>query len=75
MIDRVDQLRPGWLAGRKRIGITSGASVPELLVRQVIERLQTLGAASVRELDGVQEKTTFSMPEGFASARSSLAWN
>jgi 4-hydroxy-3-methylbut-2-enyl diphosphate reductase len=64
MIDRADQVQPEWLADRRRIGVTAGASAPELLVQEVIARLNALGAASVRELSGVVEKVAFPMPRG-----------
>jgi 4-hydroxy-3-methylbut-2-enyl diphosphate reductase len=64
MIDRADELRPEWVAGAARVGVTAGASAPEVLVREVIERLRTLGAREVRELDGVVEKVVFPMPRG-----------
>jgi len=64
MIDRADQVQPEWLAGRRRVGVTAGASAPELLVQEVIARLRSLGAASVRELSGVVEKVAFPMPRG-----------
>jgi len=64
MIDRADELEPEWLAGRARVGVTAGASAPEVLVQQVIERLRALGAARVHELDGVVEKIVFPLPRG-----------
>ena len=67
MIDRASELDPAWVAGTKRVGVTAGASAPEILVREVIERLRTLGAASVRNLDGVVEKVVFPMPKGLAA--------
>jgi 4-hydroxy-3-methylbut-2-enyl diphosphate reductase len=54
------------LVDRKRIGITAGASAPELLVQQVIDRLKTLGAISVRTLDGLQENVSFPLPKGLS---------
>jgi 4-hydroxy-3-methylbut-2-enyl diphosphate reductase len=67
MIDRASELDPAWIAGAKRVGVTAGASAPEILVREVIERLRALGAASVRNLDGVVEKVVFPMPKGLAA--------
>ena len=66
MVDRADELRPEWIAGRKRVGVTAGASAPEILVRQVIERLRELGAAHVTELAGTAETIVFPMPKGLA---------
>jgi 4-hydroxy-3-methylbut-2-enyl diphosphate reductase len=64
MIDRADQVRPEWVTGRRRIGVTAGASAPELLVQEVIAHLKALGAVNVRELSGVVEKVAFPMPRG-----------
>ena len=67
MVDRASELDPAWVANAKRVGVTAGASAPEILVREVIERLRVLGAQSVRNLDGVVEKVVFPMPRGLAS--------
>jgi 4-hydroxy-3-methylbut-2-en-1-yl diphosphate reductase len=64
MVDRADELDPAWIAGRRRVGVTAGASAPEVLVQQVIERLKALGAQSVTELSGVVEGIVFPMPKG-----------
>ena len=64
MIDSADELKPEWLAGKVRIGLTAGASAPDILVRQVIERLRELGAVSVRKLDGAEETVKFPLPKG-----------
>jgi 4-hydroxy-3-methylbut-2-enyl diphosphate reductase len=70
MVDRADELRAEWVAGHARVGVTAGASAPEVLVREVIERLRTLGAAQVEELPGVVERIVFPMPRAFhASAK------
>ena len=66
MIDRADQVQAEWVAGRQRIGVTAGASAPELLVQEVIARLKALGAVNVRELSGVVEKVAFPMPRGLS---------
>jgi 4-hydroxy-3-methylbut-2-enyl diphosphate reductase len=63
-VDRADQLDPAWIAGRKRVGVTAGASAPEVLVQEVVARLRALGAASVRPLAGVEEHVVFPMPKG-----------
>ena len=68
MIDRADQLDPAWLAGKRRIGLTAGASAPEVLVQEVIARLAQLGASNVRKLDGIAETITFPLPKGLARA-------
>ena len=64
MVDTPDDLQAGWFAGKSRVGLTAGASAPDILVQQVIERLRSLGAVSVRKLDGVQETTHFPLPKG-----------
>jgi 4-hydroxy-3-methylbut-2-enyl diphosphate reductase len=58
------EIVPAWLEGKKRIGVTAGASAPEVLVQDVIARLKQLGAGSVRVLDGVEEHVTFPLPKG-----------
>jgi len=64
MVDDAEELDPGWFAGKKRVGITAGASAPEVLVRDVIKRLRELAPANVVELDGVVEKVVFPLPKG-----------
>ncbi len=66
LIDNADAIDPAWLEGRQRVGITAGASAPELLVQQVVERLKQLGAVSVRTLPGVIETVQFPMPKGLS---------
>jgi 4-hydroxy-3-methylbut-2-enyl diphosphate reductase len=73
MIDRADELRPEWIAGRARVGVTAGASAPEVLVRRVIEALRALGAARVEELSGVVEKVIFPLPRGLHGTSSAKA--
>jgi 4-hydroxy-3-methylbut-2-en-1-yl diphosphate reductase len=67
MIDRAEELQTAWLEGRRCVGVTAGASAPNVLVRQVIERLKALGAGDIVELNGVVETTVFPMPKGLAS--------
>ncbi|AYH42422.1 4-hydroxy-3-methylbut-2-enyl diphosphate reductase [Azoarcus sp. DN11] len=62
LIDNAEGIDPTWLEGRKRIGVTAGASAPEVLVDAVIARLKSLGGGSVRTLDGVPERVTFPLP-------------
>ncbi|MGE5621680.1 MAG: 4-hydroxy-3-methylbut-2-enyl diphosphate reductase [Bacillota bacterium] len=69
MVDNASQINPAWLEGRSRIGVTAGASAPEVLVQAVIDRLKELGAKSVRPLAGVEENVTFPMPKGLNGAR------
>jgi 4-hydroxy-3-methylbut-2-en-1-yl diphosphate reductase len=68
MIDRADELRMEWIAGKRRIGVTAGASAPEVLVKQVVARLKELGALGVTELSGIVEHVTFPLPKGLAGA-------
>jgi len=63
LVDNADGIDPQWLEGVRRVGVTAGASAPEVLVDQVIARLGTLGAGSVRTLDGVPERVTFPIPK------------
>ncbi|MBC3918347.1 4-hydroxy-3-methylbut-2-enyl diphosphate reductase [Undibacterium sp. CY18W] len=67
MVDNASQIKPEWLEGRQRIGVTAGASAPEILVQEVITSLRQLGARSVRALDGVEEAVTFPMPKGLSA--------
>ena len=64
MVDSADELLPAWFEGRPRVGLTAGASAPDVLVQQVIERLRALGAQTVRKMDGVQETLKFPLPKG-----------
>jgi 4-hydroxy-3-methylbut-2-enyl diphosphate reductase len=68
MVDNAAQIDPAWLAGKRRIGVTAGASAPEVLVEAVIEQLKSFGARSVRILDGVEENVTFPLPKGLNGA-------
>ena len=67
MVDTVKELDPLWLDGKKSVGVTSGASAPEVLVREVIDRLKELGAREVSELPGIAETVAFPMPKGLGS--------
>jgi len=64
MVDRADQLEAVWVAGKRRVGVTAGASAPEVLVTEVLARLKALGARAVRELDGAVENVVFPLPKG-----------
>jgi len=64
LVDTADDLQAEWLAGKERVGVTAGASAPEVLIEQLIARLRELGARTVRTLDGVQENVIFPMPKG-----------
>jgi 4-hydroxy-3-methylbut-2-en-1-yl diphosphate reductase len=69
MVDNASQIDPAWIEGRSRIGVTAGASAPEILVQAVIDRLRSLGAKSVRPLEGVEENVIFPMPKGLSGPR------
>ncbi len=64
MVDAAEDLQAEWLQGKRRIGLTAGASAPDILVQQVIARLKTLGAVSVRHMPGVRETIAFPLPMG-----------
>ncbi|MGB6056168.1 MAG: 4-hydroxy-3-methylbut-2-enyl diphosphate reductase [Burkholderiaceae bacterium] len=69
MVDDAAQIDPAWLQGKSRIGVTAGASAPEVLVQAVIERLKQCGAHSVRTLEGVEENVVFPLPKGLGATR------
>ena len=69
MVDNASELDPSWVAGKAVIGVTAGASAPEVLVQQVVERLRALGAERVTPLAGIEEKVTFSLPRALAASR------
>jgi 4-hydroxy-3-methylbut-2-enyl diphosphate reductase len=62
MVNSASDLRPEWIAGKKRVGVSAGASAPEILVEELIVRLKALGAQSVRPLDGIVERVVFPIP-------------
>jgi 4-hydroxy-3-methylbut-2-enyl diphosphate reductase len=64
MVDSADELQAHWFEGRQRVGLTAGASAPEILVRQVIDRIKALGAVSVRKMEGIEETVKFPLPKG-----------
>ena len=66
LVDNAEQIDPAWIGDRKRVGVTAGASAPEVLVDAVIARLRSLGAAGVRTLDGAAEHVVFPLPKGLA---------
>ena len=77
-VDMAEDLQAEWFEGRPRVGLTAGASAPDVLVQAVIARLRMLGAISVRRMAGVEETVRFPLPKGlgdrsmreFAAARS-----
>jgi 4-hydroxy-3-methylbut-2-enyl diphosphate reductase len=64
MVDAPDQIDPAWLEGKRRIGLTAGASAPEALAQQIIQRLNELGVRNVRALEGIEENIAFPLPRG-----------
>jgi 4-hydroxy-3-methylbut-2-en-1-yl diphosphate reductase len=64
MVDSAGELQPAWLEGRTRVGLTAGASAPEVLVREVIDRIRSFGAVSVRRMNGIEETVKFPLPKG-----------
>jgi 4-hydroxy-3-methylbut-2-enyl diphosphate reductase len=64
MVDQAEDLKAEWFDGKQRVGLTAGASAPELLVQQVITQLRALGALSVRKMPGVEETVHFPLPKG-----------
>jgi 4-hydroxy-3-methylbut-2-en-1-yl diphosphate reductase len=68
MVDAPDQIDPKWLEGKRRIGLTAGASAPEALAQQIIQRLNELGVRNVRALEGIEENIAFPLPRGLGQA-------
>lgn len=66
MIDAPEQLKPEWFDGKRRIGVTAGASAPEVLAQSIVSRLRELGVNQVKVLDGVEENIAFPLPKGLA---------
>ena len=64
MVEGAEDLLPEWFVGRTRVGLTAGASAPDVLVQAVITRLRDLGAVSIRKMDGVVEDVHFPLPKG-----------
>ncbi|MDO8456906.1 MAG: 4-hydroxy-3-methylbut-2-enyl diphosphate reductase [Burkholderiaceae bacterium] len=64
MVDNAAELQTDWFEGKSRVGLTAGASAPEVLVREVIDRIRALGAVSVRKMDGIEETVKFPLPKG-----------
>ena len=73
MVDSPDQIDPNWVEGKRRIGVTAGASAPEVLAQAVIARLRELGVRNVRALEGIEENIAFPLPRGLGSASLTIA--
>ena len=69
MVDRAADLQPEWIAGKRRVGVTAGASAPQVLVDELIARLKELGAADVQQLDGITENVVFTLPRELVRQR------
>jgi 4-hydroxy-3-methylbut-2-enyl diphosphate reductase len=69
MVDNAGELKSDWVAGKDVIGVTAGASAPEVLVQQVVERLRVMGAERVTALQGIEENVTFSLPRALSAPR------
>jgi len=70
MVDNAELIRQEWLDGKRRVGVTAGASAPEVLVQAVIDRIKKGSLRSVRILEGIEEHVTFPMPKGLGGGRS-----
>ena len=70
MVDNASQLDPQWVDGAVTVGVTAGASAPEVLVQEVVARLRDLGAVDVTELDGITERVTFPLPKNLVATQS-----
>jgi len=68
MVDNAGELQPEWVAGKSCVGLTAGASAPEVLVQAVVERLRGLGADDVSNLEGIPERVTFPLPKGLSQS-------
>ena len=64
MVDDASEIKPEWLLGKSTVGVSAGASAPDVLVQAVLKQLKSLGAVSVRELAGVEEHVKFPLPKG-----------
>jgi 4-hydroxy-3-methylbut-2-enyl diphosphate reductase len=69
MVDNATQLDPSWVKDKHNVGVTAGASAPEVLVQEVITRLKQLGAANVKNLDGVTETVVFPLPKNLITKK------
>jgi 4-hydroxy-3-methylbut-2-enyl diphosphate reductase len=69
LVDNATELKAEWLQGKKSVGVTAGASAPEVLVENVVTRLKEMGAASVNELAGISENVVFPLPKALTQTR------
>jgi 4-hydroxy-3-methylbut-2-enyl diphosphate reductase len=64
MVDNASELKAEWFVGKQNVGVTAGASAPDILVRQVIAQVEQFGAGNIRQMDGIEENVIFSLPKG-----------
>ncbi len=64
MVDNASELKAEWFVGKQNVGVTAGASAPDILVRQVITQVESFGAGNIRQMDGIEENVIFSLPKG-----------
>lgn len=67
LVDDAESIDPAWIAGKTCIGVTAGASAPELLVQQVVERLREIGGGEVKSMEGIEERVKFQLPKELIS--------
>ena len=67
LVDSAAELKPEWLQGKLHVGVSAGASAPEVLVGEVVARLQALGAQQVQELSGIEENVVFPLPKALSN--------
>ena len=68
MVDNASELKTEWVQGRRHVGVTAGASAPEVLVQEVVDRLRELGAVRVSQIDGIEENVTFPLPKALSAS-------
>jgi 4-hydroxy-3-methylbut-2-en-1-yl diphosphate reductase len=73
MIDSAYELQEAWFEGVTKVGLTAGASAPEILVKEVIDRIKALGVVAIRKMDGIEETIKFPLPKGLKLAASEHA--
>jgi 4-hydroxy-3-methylbut-2-en-1-yl diphosphate reductase len=73
MIDSASELQEAWFEGVTKVGLTAGASAPEILVKEVIDRIKALGVVAIRKMDGIEETIKFPLPKGLKLAASEHA--
>ncbi|GAB3266279.1 4-hydroxy-3-methylbut-2-enyl diphosphate reductase [Chitinimonas naiadis] len=69
LVDNANELQSAWFVGKQQVGVSAGASAPEVLVQEVIDRIRSFGAQSVQEMEGTIEGIVFSLPKGLSGER------